>query len=67
MSLTCLDDCADETVIKNSPSRRPGQELRMETEAMLRDMAYVLRLTRQIKEQILQEEEPATVISARPE
>jgi hypothetical protein len=68
MSITCLDHCTGEGVIKTSPPRRPGQQLRMETETMLRDMAYVLRLTHQVKKQILHEqEESATVISARPE
>lgn len=38
-----------------NPLHRPGQQLRHETERALRDMAFVLHLTRKVKEQILDE------------
>ncbi len=40
-----------------NPLHRPGRQLRMETEAALRDMAFVLQLTQRVKEQILEEKE----------
>jgi len=43
--------------INNNPMHRPGRQLRQETETMLRDLAYVLQLTRRVKEEILEERE----------
>jgi hypothetical protein len=40
-----------------NPLQRPGRQLRIETEAALRDMAFVLQLTQRVKEQILEEQE----------
>jgi hypothetical protein len=45
----------DETFVRSNPLHRPGKQLRLETEAMLREMGYVLELTRRIKEQLLEE------------
>jgi hypothetical protein len=68
MTLTCHNSRADKIDTKTNPLHRPGRQLRQEAETMLRDMAYVLQLTGQIKEQILREqEECATVIAAQPE
>jgi hypothetical protein len=38
------------------PLHRPARQLRLETEAALLDMAFVLQLTQRIKEEILAEE-----------
>jgi hypothetical protein len=39
--------------VKSNLLHRPGKQLRKEIEATLRDIAYVLHLTRQIKESLL--------------
>ena len=44
---------ADTNPNKMNPLHRPAKQLRDRTETMLRDMAYVLQLTRQVKEQIM--------------
>jgi hypothetical protein len=36
-----------------NPLHRPARQLRLQTEECLRDIAYVLQLTRRIKDQIL--------------
>jgi len=38
---------------KPSPLHLPGKELRAESEAILRDVAFALALTRRVKEQIV--------------
>jgi hypothetical protein len=47
----------DETFVSVNPLHRPARQLRQETESMLRDMAYVLELTRRVKGQLLEEKE----------
>ncbi|HWY86830.1 MAG TPA: hypothetical protein VNX28_08900 [Gemmataceae bacterium] len=42
----------DETFVSVNPLHRPARQLRQETDSMLRDMAYVLELTRRVKEQL---------------
>ena len=39
-----------------NPLHRPARQLRQESESMLKDMAYVLELTRRVKEEILEKE-----------
>ena len=41
----------------SNPYYRPTQKLREDADAMLRDMAYVLKLTQRVKESILEERE----------
>jgi hypothetical protein len=36
-----------------NPLHRPARQMRRQTEECLRDIAYVLQLTRQVKDQIL--------------
>ena len=45
-----------------NPLHRPAKQLRLETEAALRDMAFVLQLTRQIKDEILAEQEESVEV-----
>jgi len=44
------------TLLK-SHHQRPNQRLRDKTETMFRDLAYVLQLTRRVREEILEERE----------
>jgi len=50
------------TCTKTNPLHRPGKQLRAETESVLRDMAYVLNLTRRVKEQMVEEKQEAAWI-----
>lgn len=38
-----------------NPLHRPAKQFRVETERALRDMAFVLHLTRKVKDQIMDE------------
>jgi hypothetical protein len=40
-----------------NPLHRPGQKTRAEVEAILREVAYVLQLTRRVKAEMLHEDE----------
>jgi hypothetical protein len=57
MNRTSFHRGPDETFVSVNPLHRPARQLRVETELMLRDMAYVLELTRRVKEQLLEEKE----------
>jgi hypothetical protein len=62
MNATFVHNIAKATSAKTNPLHRPGKRLRAETEVMLRDMAYVLQLTRRVREQMLQEKSAAALV-----
>ena len=43
---------------QGSPALRAERKLRLDAESMLRDMAFVLQMTRRVKAEILEENSP---------
>jgi hypothetical protein len=55
-----------EALRKTNPLHRPARQLRKEAADVLREVAYVLQLTRRVKEQILAEEEETVLANSAP-
>ncbi len=59
MNRIFTDRLTNQNSANMNPLHRPARRLRQETEGTLREVAYVLQLTRRVKEQILSENEDA--------
>jgi hypothetical protein len=52
MNASLAHNIVKATAPRTNSLRWPGKQLRRDTDRMLRDIAYVLQLTRRVKEQI---------------